>query len=59
MAKLRSASQRFLDMAYAGLDEPNLAKITIGLRTPDYGEKLPAMLKALDQANRGNPRYRG
>jgi len=57
--KLRTASQKFLDMAYEGVEGPNLAKMAIALRTPDYGEKLPAMLKELDQANRANPHYRG
>jgi hypothetical protein len=29
------------------------------LRTADYGDKLPAMLKELDRANHFNPHYRG
>jgi hypothetical protein len=41
------------------LRDPNLAKMVIGLRTPDYGELLPQMLLTLDQANRMNPRYQG
>jgi hypothetical protein len=57
--KLRSASQKFLDMAYEGLSEPNLAELVIGLRTPDYGEDLPRMLKSLDDANSANPHYEG
>jgi hypothetical protein len=57
--KLRTASQRFLDMAYQGLRDPNLAKMVIGLRAPDYGELLPQMLMTLDQGNRMNPRYQG
>jgi hypothetical protein len=57
--KLRIASQRFLAMAYEGLRDPNLAKMVIGLRTPDYGELLPQMLMTLDQGNRMNPRYQG
>ena len=57
--KLRAASQKFLKMAYEGLEGPNLAKIVIGLRTPDYGSTLPSMLKSLDQAYRDNPHYRG
>jgi len=31
----------------------------IGLRTPDYGELLPEMLKAVDDANRTDPHYLG
>jgi hypothetical protein len=57
--KLRAASQKFLDMAYEGLRDPNLAKMVIGLRTPDYEGLLPTMLKTLDQANRANPHYAG
>jgi hypothetical protein len=53
------ASQKFLDMAYDGLADRNLAKMAIALRTPDYGELLPKMLKALDEANRANPHYLG
>ena len=57
--KLRSTSQKFLDMAYEGLRGPNLAKMLIGLRTWDYGEHLPEMLKTLDEANHTNPHYQG
>ncbi len=46
-------------MAYEGLSDPNLAKMVVGLRTPDYGEKLPEMLRKLDEANRVNPHYQG
>jgi hypothetical protein len=57
--KLRAASQKFLDMAYADLHDTNLARMIIGLRTPDYGELLPKMLAALDQSNGANPHYLG
>jgi hypothetical protein len=57
--KLRAASQKFLDMAYQGLSDPKLAKMVIGLRTPDYGELLPGMLKSLDESNGTNPHYLG
>lgn len=57
--KLRVASRKFLESAYAGLDGTGLATIVIGLRTPDYGAALPGMLKALDEANGTNPRYQG
>jgi hypothetical protein len=57
--KLQAASRKFLDMAYADLHDPNLAKMIIGLRTPDYGELLPMMLSTLDQTNRANPHYTG
>jgi hypothetical protein len=59
LAKLRQSSQTLLDMAYAGLDSANLARIAIALRTPDYGPLLPQMLAALDAAYRSNPRYLG
>ena len=57
--EVAKASQKFLEMAYEGLGDPNLAKMVIALRTPDYGELLPPMLKILDDANRTNPHYLG
>ncbi|MGA2098574.1 MAG: hypothetical protein ABSH39_19945 [Candidatus Acidiferrum sp.] len=57
--KLRKESQKFLDMAYEGLHDPNLAKMVIGLRTPDYLDALPQMLKSLDEAHGTNPHYAG
>jgi hypothetical protein len=57
--KIQQASQRFLNMAYEGLRETNLAKIVIGLRTPDYGPLLPEMLKAVEAPNSSNPHYAG
>jgi hypothetical protein len=53
------ASAKFLAMAYEGLSQNNLARMAIGLRTPDYGEQLPLILAHLDEANRTNPRYIG
>jgi hypothetical protein len=53
------ASQKFLEMAYDGLNERNVAEMAIALRTPDYGSLLPQMLKTLDEANRANPHYLG
>jgi hypothetical protein len=58
--KVQKSSQKFLDMAYGGLgDDRKLAKMAIALRTPDYGELLPQMLKKLDDTNRANPHYLG
>jgi hypothetical protein len=57
--KAQNGSQKFLDMAYDGLGDRNLAKMAIALRTPDYGELLPQMLKKLDDANHANPHYLG
>jgi hypothetical protein len=57
--KAANASEKFLNMAYDGLDPRNLAKMAIALRTPDYGELLPQMLKKLDDTNRANPHYLG
>src|SRR3984957_15552357 len=48
------ASHKFLDMAYDGLADQDVAKMSIALRTPDYGDLLPRMLARLDDANRGN-----
>jgi hypothetical protein len=58
-AKVQESSQKFLAMAYEGLAEQTLAKMAIGLRTPDYNELLPEMLQKLDDANRNNPHYLG
>jgi len=58
-AKLRDASAKFLQMAYADLDDANLATLVIAVRTADYGKNLPAMLDALDRANRANSHYQG
>jgi hypothetical protein len=57
--KLRQSSQEFLAIAYAGLSDADLAKMGIALRTADYGDLLPHMLKTLDQSNLHNPRYLG
>jgi hypothetical protein len=57
--KAASNSQKFLKMAYDGLSGPNLAKMVIALRTPDYLEHLPEMLKKLDDADSANPHYLG
>jgi hypothetical protein len=57
--KAAQASQRFLEMAYAGLSVKNLARMAIALRTPDYGNLLPQMLQKLDDTNRSNPHYLG
>jgi hypothetical protein len=52
-------SQKYLDLAYDGLDDRNLARMAVALRTPDYGELLPLMLKKLDDSNRANQHYLG
>ena len=57
--KAQSASRKFLEMAYDGLAEQKVARMVIALRTPDYGERLPEILKGLDDANRENPHYLG
>jgi hypothetical protein len=57
--KLRQASARFMDMAYQGLNGSHLAKLAIGLRTPDYQQELPNMLKLVQDTLSGNPHYLG
>jgi hypothetical protein len=57
--KLRSSGREFLGMAYEGLTDQNLAKISIALRTPDYGALLPSMLKTLDETFSADPHYGG
>lgn len=56
---LRAASRKYLQMAYSGLQDPGLANLVIGLRTPDYGAQLPQMLALLDDANGADPHYAG
>jgi hypothetical protein len=46
-------------MAYQGLSETHLAKMAIGLRTPDYESQLPYMLNTTEQDLRSNPHYLG
>jgi hypothetical protein len=57
--KLRQASENYIQMAYLGLSETGLAKLAIGLRTPDYGQHLAAMLKVVQDALSANPHYLG
>jgi len=57
--KAAKSSEKYLDLAYDGLNDPNLARMAIALRTPDYGELLPQVLKKLDEANASNPHYLG
>jgi hypothetical protein len=58
-AKLQSAAERYLSMAYAGLDDPELAGMVIALRTADYREQLPAMLQSLSAHQGSQPHYLG
>ena len=57
--KAQQASQQFLELAYQGLMDPGLARMTIGLRTPDYAQLLPDVLHSLDAAEWTNPHYLG
>jgi len=57
--KVKKASQKYLDLAYDRLSDGNLARMAIALRSPDYGELLPQMLKKIDDSNRANPHYLG
>jgi hypothetical protein len=57
--KVTAKSREFLAMAYQGLDAANLATMMVGLRTPDYGSRLPQMLDTLDASNGANPHYAG
>jgi hypothetical protein len=58
-SKLRSESQKYLQLAAEGLDASQLARISIGLRTPDYEALLPQMLQVLDQSDASIPLYAG
>jgi hypothetical protein len=57
--KLRQASENYFNMAYQGLSQGHLAKMAIGLRTPDYQSQLPNMLKTVQQDSSSNPHYLG
>jgi hypothetical protein len=57
--KVADLSRNFLNMAYDGLGGQDVAKMSIALRTPDYGDLLPRMLTRLDDANGANPHYLG
>jgi hypothetical protein len=57
--KAEKASRKFLDMAYDGLSDRNLARMAIAVRTLDYIELLPQVLRTLDAANGANPHYLG
>jgi hypothetical protein len=59
IATVRDASKKFLDLAYDGLNGQHLAKMVIGLRTPDYEDRLSTMLQALDDSNQSDPHYSG
>jgi hypothetical protein len=59
ITKLRATNEKYMNMAYEGLSGSRLAKMTIALRTPDYEELLPQMLRVLDETNTQNPHYRG
>jgi hypothetical protein len=57
--KLRKAASKFMDMAYEGLTDRHLARMAIGLRTPDYGKLMPQMLRTIDDTLLANPHYLG
>ena len=57
--KLRQTSTKFMDAAYQGLSGTNLAKLAIGLRTADYQQQLPDMLKVVQRTLAANPHFLG
>ncbi len=57
--KLRQASTKYVDAAYQGLSGNNLAKLAIGLRTADYQQQLPDMLKVVQDTLAANPHFLG
>jgi hypothetical protein len=57
--KLTKAGERYFETAYQGLAGEDLARMSIALRTPDYGDLLQFMFQALDETLRGNPHYLG
>jgi hypothetical protein len=57
--KLQHFVGKYLSMAYDDFAAPQLARMAIGLRTPDYGERLPEMLQVVDTSGGANPHYLG
>ena len=57
--QVKNASQKFMVMAFADLRDAGMAQLSVALRTPDYGAELPAMLTALDEANKSSAHYGG
>jgi hypothetical protein len=57
--KLRQASTKSMDAAYQGLSGNNLAKLAIGLRTADYQQQLPDMLRVVQDTLAPNPHFLG
>ncbi len=57
--KLRQAGTKSMEEAYQGLNGTNLAKLAIGLRSADYQQQLPDMLKAVQGALAQNPHFLG
>jgi hypothetical protein len=57
--KLLNKSKEAIDTAYQGLAETDLAKLAIGLRTPDYEQLMPRMFEAVDDSLHTNPHYSG
>jgi hypothetical protein len=57
--KLRQASTKSIGAAYQGLSGNNLAKMAIGLRTADYQQQLPDMLRVVQDTLAANPHFLG
>jgi hypothetical protein len=57
--KLRQASTNYMNAAYQGLSGNNLAKLAIGLRTADYQQQLPDMLRVVQDTLAPNPHFLG
>lgn len=57
--KLLNKSKETIEAAYDGITGSDLAQLAIGLRTPDYKQRMPQMLQAIDSALRNNPHYLG
>jgi hypothetical protein len=57
--KLRQASAQYMDAAYQGLSGNSLAKLAIGLRTADYQQQLPDMLRLVQDTLAANPHFLG
>ncbi|MGC2398731.1 MAG: hypothetical protein WA510_03060 [Acidobacteriaceae bacterium] len=57
--KLRQAASQYMEMAYHGLNGPDLARLTVGLRYADYRQQITSMLNLVQQIFSTNPHYLG
>jgi hypothetical protein len=58
-SKLSQAATQNFQLAYQGLDAPNLARMGVGLRYTDYPQQIFEMLRSTQDLLNRNPHYLG